>query len=469
MSNGSTRFRASAIAGHCSGRLVAGSGGRSAAGISTDSRAIAPGQAFVALVGEKHDGHEFIPQAVASGASVVLAQRLPDSWILPDGVAAILVDDTARALLDLATWHRRRLRGTVLAVTGSCGKSSVKTMLAAILARRGRCCAAQRSFNNRIGVSLTLLEAGVDDDFVVLEMGTNHAGEIDELARCARPDGAIVTCIGDCHLEGLHDRQGVKEAKAELIPHLACDGLLALNADDDMCASLGSRFEGMVRTFGLSSRADVQPTRVRRVDGCTAFELWGKPFRLPFPGEHNVVNAAAALCVATWAGATLQHAREALAEVQLPPMRQEVRRLGGVTFLVDCYNSNPTAMRAALRLFLEEPCRGRRVVVCGDMLELGAQAPELHKLLGRAMALTQVEMLVAVGPMGEHLLAGWNSMAREDQGSMRFLSAQEAWRPLWDYLRSGDAVLLKGSRAMALEQVPDAIAERIGRRARKVA
>jgi len=460
------KFTAGQIAMACSGSLVVGDWNAGADVIGTDSRTAAPGQAFVALVGEKHDAHAFVPVALEAGAAIVVVQRTDAAWRVGAGTAVVQVADTTRALLDLAAWHRARLRGAVIAVTGSCGKSTVKTILAALLATRGRCTAAQKSFNNRIGVSLTLLGAEVDDGFVVLEMGTNHFGEIEELASCARPDAGIITCIGESHLQALGDRQGVLSAKAELIPHIAREGLLVLNADDPLCMSLARRFGGRVITFGTDDKADVQAMHVRREAGGMVFRLGlhgaePAPFRLPFTGQHNVMNAAAALAAATWAGVGLDDARRALAQVGLPALRQQVRQIHGITFVMDCYNSNPTAMRAALRAFLDEPTGGRRVVVCGDMLELGPKAPEMHVRLGRVLGLTQVDTLVAVGPLGVYLLEGWNSLARDAQKALHFLSPDQAWRPLWDCLSPGDIVLVKGSRAMELEKIVEHIARHV--------
>jgi len=456
------RFTAGMMLKDCGGTLAAGRRRQGACGISTDSRTIEKGEAFLALVGPNHDGHDFVPQAIEAGASIVVAMRRDEQWRLPRNVALILVGDTTRALVRLAAMHRRRLRGKVLSVTGSCGKSTVKTMLGAILSRAGRCGIAQRSFNNRIGLSLSLLDSEVEDDFTVLEMGTNHPGEIDELARCAKPHAGIITCIGECHLEGLGDRIGVMEAKAELIPHLDPDGVLILNADDPLCASLGARFAGEVRTFGFSGRADVRPINLRRDSGAMAFEACGESFRLPAAGRHNALNAAAAICASMWAGATLEQAREALAQVALPPMRFEKRQLAGVTFILDCYNSNPTAMHAALRGFLDEPVARRRMVVCGDMLEMGDAAQEMHRHLGRTLALTHVDILVAVGPLGRFVLDGWAELAQDQQVALHFPTAQEAWRPVWALTAPGDAVLIKGSRAMKMETVASAIAEHIG-------
>ncbi len=420
----------------------------------------------MALVGPNHDAHEFVPQALEAGASMVVAERREESWRLPADVPLVLVGSTTRALARLAAYHRGRLRGKVLAITGSCGKSTVKTMAAAILKGLGSCTAASKSFNNLIGVSLTLLDAEPGDEFVVLEMGANHPGEIDELARLARPHAGLVTCIWECHLEGLGDRRGVMEAKAELIPHLEPHGLLALNADDRFCMELAERHPA-VRTFGFSPRAHVRPVRLRREGEAQVFEVGGEPFRLRAPGKHNVLNAAAALCLCRWAGATLRQASEALGEVTLPHLRFERRRIGGADYILDCYNSNPTAFRAALRAFLEQGRARRRVVVAGDMLELGEAAPSLHRHLGRVLALTQVDTLVAVGPLGRFVVRGWREFADEGREALHLPSTDGAWRVVARLVAPGDAVLIKGSRAMQLEKIPEAIARHMGSGERK--
>ena len=456
------KFTAATIARACGGAIAEGPPQQGADAISTDTRTITPGDAFFALIGPNFDAHDFVPLAAQAGAAIVVAQRQDHRWKLPSGVPLVLVEDTTRALVDLAAWHRGRLAGKLLAVTGSCGKSTVKTMEACILSRAGSVSVAKRSFNNRIGLSLTLLNSPVESDFVVLEMGASRPGEIDELARCARPQAGVITCIGECHLEGLRDRRGVMEAKAELIPHLDPDGVLILNADDPLCLSLAARYPGEVRTFGLSPRADVRPTEVQRQGGGIAFRISGQAFRLPIAGRHNALNAAAALCACTWAGATLEQAREALQQVVLPPMRFERKVIGGVTFILDCYNSNATAMRAALQAFLDEPCARRRMVVTGDMLELGEAAPEIHRRIGRVLALTQVDTVVAVGPLGRFVLDGWVEIAAGYQAAIHFPSPEEAWRSVWALARPGDAVLIKGSRAMEMEKITAAIADDLG-------
>lgn len=449
---------ATQIARACGGRVVCGDAGAAADGVSTDTRALRPGQAFFALVGPSHDAHSFLPEATAGGAAVFVVQRLLAGWVPPAGAAVVQVPDTGLALLALASWRRQRLDAKVAAVTGSYGKSTVKDMLGAILARNAKCTTAPASYNNRIGVALTLLSAAQDDDFVVLEMGTNHPGEIDELGRAAQPDIGVITAIGEVHLEGLGSLQGVKEAKAELIPHLSPQGTLVLNADDALCASLAGRFTGRTCTFGLSPDATVRAQRIHPSGQGWEFDALGWVFGLPATARYNVVNAAAAICAATSLGASLRSAAEALAEFRPPPMRYERIELAGVTFICDCYNNNPPAMHMALQSFVLERNPGRKIVVCADMLELGAHGPRLHREVGREIAESGVQILVAVGPLARHLLDGWHSRALPHQRALYFESAQHAWSPLLWEVRPGDAVLLKGSRAMRLETITENIA-----------
>ncbi len=455
-------FTATCIAGACGGRQTAGPPHATATGVSTDTRTLEPGQAFFALVGPNHDGHHHAAAAAEKGAPVLVVQRADVP--APPGAAVIRVPDTERALLRLAAWHRGRLRAAVLAITGSYGKSTVKAMAGAILERTGSCTVAPASYNNRIGVGLTLLSARPRDEFVVLEMGTNHPGEIDELAAAARPNLGVITAIGPVHLEGLGDLDGVKEAKAELIPHVSPGGALVLNADDERCAALATRYDGTVYRFGAAQGADLRPTRVFPGGAGWTFDAVGCRFRVPVGGRHNVMNAAAAICACLAAGAGRGAAREGLAAFRPPPMRYERRTLGGVLFILDCYNSNPPALRTAVQSFLEEPAAGRRVVVCGDMLELGPDAPALHRQAGRELAEAGVDLLVAVGELGRHTSDGWQEAALPSQQAARFPDAQTAWRPLLAELKPGDAVLLKGSRRVRLETIAERIAEDLEKR-----
>ncbi len=454
-------YSASCIAAACGGRIVCGAPEATAASVCTDTRTLQPGQAFFALRGATYDAHDYLPQAASAGAAVLVVERVPDGWTAPEGTAVVQVADTERALLALASHHRRSFRGRVLAITGSFGKSTVKAMSAAILSRAGRCTAAPKSYNNRVGVAHTLLSASPDDAYVVLEMGTNHPGEIDELARAARPHLGLITAIGEVHLEGLGDLAGVREAKAELIRHVAAPGRLVLNGDCVLCASLAGRCPGWVRTFGMRPGCTVQPRRVARDGSGWSFEALGQAFTLPMGGRYNVLNAAAAICAAQELGVPAATAAEALATAELPALRYERRRLGGVLFVCDCYNNNPTAMRAALESFMSEPAGGSRVVVCGDMLELGRESRRIHRRMGAELAASGVDMLFAVGPLAKAMLVGWQDRRRPSQVALHFDTAEEAWMPLWQLVAAGDSVLLKGSRKMGLEVIADRISRHL--------
>ena len=461
-------FAAGRLAQVCDGELLQGDPKTGAAGVSTDTRSLAPGQAFVALVGPNHDAHAYLSDAVAAGASVLMVHRLPEPLDPPEHVAVVRVADTERALLSLAAWHRGQLDATVVAVTGSCGKSTVKDMLGAILGRTAATTTAPASFNNRIGVAHTLLAAGADDRYVVLEMGTNHPGEIAELAGAARPEIGVITHIGKAHLEGLGGPEGVREAKAELIPHLPRGGALILNADSPECLSLRVRYAGRVLTFATRGTADVRPRDLERTDDGWRFEALARRFHLPCPARYDVDNAAAALCAARALEISPDVAAAALADFQPRGLRYQRMELDGVLFVLDCYNSNPTALRAALKSFVMERNPGRKVVVCGDMLELGDAAPLLHRRAGEELARSDIDALFAVGKLGRCLLNGWNEV-RPAGGASHFECAREAWQPLWESIEPGDAVLLKGSRGTQLETIAERIAEHLGLPGREVA
>ena len=459
-STGNT-FTAAEIAEACSGRIAAGPEATTACGVSTDTREIKPGQAFFALVGKRHDGHEFVSQALEGGASLVVVEREQSEWPVDKKASVVVVDDTTTALANLASWHRDRLNGAVVAITGSCGKSTVKNMTAKILGRHGSCTSAPKSFNNAIGVPLTLLSASPEDEYIVLELGANAPGEIDELAALARPDVGIITCIGECHLEGFGDLYGVRDAKAELVRHVSRDGTLILNADDRLCLSTGKGYDGRTVTFGFSREATVRPVAVRQQEDRWVFFALGCQFTLPLPGRYNVRNAAAALAASTELGADPHVAAEALGQFSLPPLRFRRREMAGVTFIEDCYNSNPTAVRAVVDTFTDESVSGRRIIVFGDMLELGEKAARLHQRTGRYLAGEDIQMLIAIGRYGRDVLRGWNKAASASRHAMRFRNAEEAWEPILKELRPGDCVLIKGSRATGLEMIAERIAQHL--------
>jgi UDP-N-acetylmuramoyl-tripeptide--D-alanyl-D-alanine ligase len=451
-------FTAAQIAAACCGKILRGDRRTPVSGISTDTRTLQPGQAFFALVGDNHDGHDFLPHAATAGASVLVVHRELAGWPIPQETAVIRVLDTELALLGLAAWHRRHLSAGVVAVTGSYGKSTVKGMLGTILSQVARCTVAPASYNNRIGVALSLLSATRSDDYVVLELGTNHPGEIDELALVAEPQIGIITAIGEAHLEGLSDLDGVREAKAEMIPHVDPEGLVVLNADDPRCVTLADRFEGAVRTFGLIPGATVRPQRIRATTKGWAFDLLAQRVHVPLGGRYNVMNAAAAICAATSLGIDVEAAATALRTYKPGPLRYERVEMEGILLIQDCYNSNPRALRAAIHSFLMEKVPGRKIVVCGEMLELGDESRHLHAEAGAELAAADVDMLVGVGPMATYTVEAWRKSAPLTRPAIYAETAEEAWQPLRDELQPGDAVLLKGSRGVGLERITERLA-----------
>jgi len=457
---------AARIARACGGRIVCGDANATALGVCTDTRSLAAGEAFFALRGRNHDGHDYLPVAAAAGASIFVIERM---GALPADATVVQVEDTERALLALAAWHRRQLSARIVAVTGSCGKTTVKDMTGDVLSRAARCAVAPASYNNRIGVALTLLSASATHDFVVVEMGTNHPGEIDELARAVHPDVGVITTISEAHLEGLGSLEGVREAKAELIPHLSEAGALVLNADEPRCASLAERFGGRRLTFGLEASATARLERVAPTDDGWTFDMLGERFSLPVGGRYNVMNAAAALCAVTALGIPPAAAREALARFRPPALRYERRTIEDVAFILDCYNSNPTALRAAVESFLREPCTGKRILVCGDMLELGPAGPRLHRAAGEALAEAGLDALIAIGELSAETLAGWRERAGAERPGLHFSSPEEAWHPLWLTARHGDAVLVKGSNGMHMDRIVERIAAHLESARREVA
>ena len=442
------------------GRLAAGKAELALAAISTDSRTIKPGSCFVALRGERFDGHQFLRQAVEGGAAaLVVSNGAAAGQLSGYAGSVIIVADAQRALGDLAAWRRRQLNCRVVAITGSCGKTSAKEMLGQILQTGLRGHRASSSFNNFVGVPLTIFDSHPGDDYLILELGTSAPGEMRRLAEIAAPDIALVTCVGPTHLEGLGSVEGVAHEKEDLVRAVAPDGLAVLNSDDPLVAAMAEAARCRVRTFGLRS-GEVIAGDVESGPDAVAFRLEsGVRFRLPAPGVHNVLNALAAITVAREFGLDDDQIASAL-EFYRPPRMRLVREVlaGGVTLIDDTYNANPLSSSAALEVLCGQPAEGRRVLVQGDMLELGARSGEFHAALGRAVAQSCVKMLITVGSATRE-----TSLAAAERAELmrfHFLDAQAAASEAPSLVEPGDVVLVKGSRAVALEYVVTALREK---------
>lgn len=435
-----------------------GGGDRVFGAVSTDTRTVGAGELFVALAGERFDGHDFVAEAFARGAAGAVVHAVP-AGVEPGDDRLFHVDDTLVALGALAHHRRRELgaRGTrVVAITGSSGKTTVKELTRAALAARWRVHATRGNLNNRIGVPLTILSTPPDTGMLLLEVGTSEPGEIGILTAMTAPETGVITTIGPAHLEKLGSLEGVLEEKTALAVGTAPDGWVVVGDEPPTLAARVRELRPRVRVAGWTggADADLRPLDPRQgEDGCWSFGWAGQRVELNVSGRHAVTGALLALAVAELHSVHPAAAAEALSAVHSTGMRGERRRVGGLTVLVDCYNANPQSVSASLGTLAEGPAAGGRVAVLGSMLELGPGSPEWHReVLARAMALP-LDLVVAVGLFAE--AAGQMSRAPGAGGPQLLVAGvpEEAAELLTQRLSGGETVLIKGSRGVALERV----------------
>ncbi|MBI4577150.1 MAG: UDP-N-acetylmuramoyl-tripeptide--D-alanyl-D-alanine ligase [Planctomycetes bacterium] len=426
--------------------------------VVTDGRSAGPGALFVALRAGR-DGHAFVTQARERGAPCVLVDRPAP------GGPMIIVEDTMEALTRMAGAWRGRLRARVAAVTGSNGKTTTKDLLARILSRHGRTAKAPGSFNNHLGVPLTILGAGSDCEFLVVEVGASAPGEVGRLAALAAPDVAVITNVGPAHLAGFGDLEGVARAKGEMALVPPADGWLVVNGDDPRCRAIARGSSRRVVHFGTGAGNEVRGLDPRRTQRGTVFRVEGGPeVELPFGGLHNAWNALAALATAQCLGVAPAEAALALEGAAPPPQRLAVRRAGGVTILDDTWNANPASARAALE-DLAARRRGRTVAVLGEMAELGGHAAWYHRELGAEAARLGVNRLVAVGPYADEVAAGALEAGMAPRRVRALSDAAGVGAALATVARAGDTVLFKASRSCRFERVAGEYADAVAWRA----
>jgi UDP-N-acetylmuramoyl-tripeptide--D-alanyl-D-alanine ligase len=424
-------------------------------GISTDTRKIGEGSLFVALRGANYDAHDFLAVASEAGAAAAVVSRMPE--VQPSGMRLYLVDDTLHALGRLARHRRRALPGKVVAVAGSNGKTTTKELLRAALGSTLRVHATEANLNNQVGVPLTLLAAPEDAEVLVIETGTNEPGEIALLGAIAEPDLALITSIGEEHLEGFGSVAGVLEEELAILPSIRAGGTgFVADEPDELPRRARAILGDRVRLAGFAEGADLRPEGevAVRPDGSTEWRFRGVDVHVPLPGRHNVRNALLALGVAEALGVPLQDAARGIGAMSSPKMRNEWRRVGTVGVLADCYNSNPPSLRAAVELLASIPANGgAKIAVVGTMRELGDHAEELHREAAATIAGlvgSGIDRVVATGdfvaafqPLRQQL--GDRLVAAEDP-----MQAYDELRPL---LKGDETILLKGSRGVALERI----------------
>lgn len=445
------------IAQVTAGRLSPAGARVTVTGISTDSRSVCPGELFVPLRGEKFDGHDFLTQAVRRGAAACLSEDVIAGFPVP----VIQVADTLQALGDLAAAFRRDFSGPVVAVTGSSGKTTTKEMLASILSGTAPGLKTEGNFNNLVGLPLTLFRLAPEHRWAVLEMGMSARGEIARLAEIALPDVGIITNVGPAHLETLHGLDGVARAKGELFAALKAGGTAVINADDERVAQLPVANGVRRLLFGFSASAEIRAEEVAVAGAAVSFRLvlpegtW--PVTLAVAGRHNVYNALAAAAAAAALMVPAGAIVHGLQTFRGGRGRMELVDLGNGTILIeDTYNANPLSVRAALTALDEMGGSGRRIAVLGDMLELGAEAAELHRQIG-AEAAQRCDFLILLGGMAGETAAGARQQGMAADRVQIVSSHVEAADRLRSLLRPGDRLLVKGSRGMRMEKVGAAL------------
>jgi UDP-N-acetylmuramoyl-tripeptide--D-alanyl-D-alanine ligase len=430
-------------------------------GVSIDSRTVGEGELFIAIKGDRFDGHDFVPEAIRKGAWGALVERsaLEKQYGAMSGLRNVIpVEDTLVSLQEMSMMHRKEFSLPVVGITGSNGKTTTKEMLASVLFRQGPVLKNEGNLNNHIGVPLTLLKLNERHRNAIIEMGMSGVGEIEVLTRLAMPNVGVITNIGPAHLEFLGDTDTIARAKGELLQGLNRAGTAVLNADDRYYETLRTKFAGRILTFGIDRSADINALDIRQGRDLTDLTLQVRgrsvQVQLRTVGRHNVYNALAAAAAAVALELTLETVKSGLEDFRPVALRSELREHRGVTIVADYYNANPGSMEAALDL-LATLRRGDRklVAVLGDMLELGDAGPEAHRSIGRTAARLGIDLLVTVGPLSKATAEG---AAQSGMGKDRVIEAGTTSRAaavLRERTLPGDTVLIKGSRGMKMERI----------------
>ena len=451
------------------GMLLQGKENASFQSISTDSRTITEGELFIALRGPHFDGHQFAQEALKkkAGGVVIEEDKVRDvRWNGYKLKVVIVVKDTLRALGDLARERRRKYQTPVVGLTGSNGKTTTKDMISGCLETSFPILKTEGNLNNLIGLPLTLLKLTERERVVVLEMGMNVPGEIRRLTEIAEPDVGLITNIEKVHLEGMGSLERIKEEKGELFRRMRKDGTILVNQDDPRVIEQASEFSGQKITFGIEHPADVmaKEIRLRGAEG-TSFTLVMEgevtEIALPLLGRHFVPNALSAIAVASLFGIDLEKAKKALEHFRPSPMRMETVRLkDGVMLINDTYNANPKSMELALEILSEMKGKGKAIAVLGDMLEMGDYSVEVHQRLGEKIGELSIDFLLALGEEAPVVIESAIRHGLDPKKAAIVEGHLEAVSILRQKIRSGDWILVKGSRRMGMEKIVEGLMER---------
>ncbi|HUK99284.1 MAG TPA: UDP-N-acetylmuramoyl-tripeptide--D-alanyl-D-alanine ligase [Nitrospirota bacterium] len=429
-------------------------------GVSIDSRNINEGELFIAIKGERFDGHDFVSDALKKGAWGALVERtvLEKNFGSLGGLKNILpVEDTLYALQEMSYMHRKKFAIPVIGITGSNGKTTTKEMLAEILKQKGAVLKNEGNLNNHIGVPLTLIKLNKKHKAAIIEMGMSAPGEIDMLARLSSPTIGVITNIGPAHLEFLGSLDMIAQVKGELLSNIRADGITVLNADDKYFGYLKNKFHGRTIAFGIENKADVQALDIQQgedfIDFSLAAEGSKKEIRLRALGRHNVYNALAAAAAAIAADMPIDAIKYGLDDFSPIAMRSEIKQLQGRTILADYYNANPASMEAALRALMSIKTSNKTIAVLGDMLELGKYSLEAHREIGKSAVRLGVDIVIVMGQFSANVAEGAIEEGMPKERVFATNTHKEAATLIRHLSRPGDVVLIKGSRGMKMEKI----------------
>lgn len=431
--------------------------------LSTDSRNIGAGDLFIPLVGDKYDGHDFIPVAFEKGASFCLSQRRDIK--VPEGKGLIIVADTKQALMDLASYYRSCFSIPVITVTGSVGKTSTKDMITSVLKQEYKVLSTKGNFNNEIGVPLTIFNLSKEHEIAVIEMGMNHFGEIHNLSKIAKPDMAVITNIGTSHIENLGSKEGILKAKSEIFDYMNKEGKVFLNGDDDLLKTLKNKLSFPICYFGFEDNNDIYAKNIEQkgLEGINASIVWDSNeilIKIPSLGKHMVYNALVAVAIGLELGMTIESIKEGIKKYHASKMRMNISKTKKGNYIInDAYNASPQSMKAALDVLSELKEGKRKIAVLGDMLELGSYSKQAHEEVGYYLAKKSLDYLFTLGEEAKNISQAAIDGGMDKEKVFAFLDQEELFNKLNTIIDTKDMILFKASRGMYLEKTVEKIEE----------
>lgn len=433
---------------------------RTFTGISIDSRSIRAGELFFAIRGANHDGHDFIEQAIEKGASGIVSEYThPKLEHIRGDIAAVAVHNSHEAMMALAKEYRETSRARFVAITGSNGKTTTKELTVCMVkAKEERVYGTPGNLNNLFGAPLALFAMPSDTKVAVMELGISTPGEMTRLAQIVQPEIILITNVGPSHLEFLDTIEAVAQAKLELVRAAGDDVPAILNADDPILIAEAKKTRGGFTTFAIDGEADFTPEAIEREDtGTTRVTVEGHIFRLPLVGKHQVYNLLAAYALFRTLGYSFENVDTLRISLGTAPWRGQIVRKNNITFLADCYNANPDSVKAGLKAFFETSGGKRRLIILGDMLELGTSAIQYHREVGRLLARQTFDLAVLVGDLSKHTMKEALASGVAEHKVRHYNNSHECARAMAEYFADGDFVYVKASRGIGLEAVIEAI------------